>query len=73
MSALDNIRENESLQQFIERRIHEIFSEAAEIIGETDLDDMPQEQVAGIPYALFIAERSMISKWREISNYTKEG
>ena len=64
---MTGIKEGESLQEFIERRIHEMFAEAAEIIGETDLDDMPPDQVAGIPHALFVAELSMIAKWQEIS------
>ncbi len=51
------IKEDETIAQYVERRIHDIFLEIAEICSEDDL---------GVhPMAIFQGETLLINVWRQ--------
>lgn len=56
------IKEGETTAQYVERRIHGIFWEIAEMVNETP---MSEEESAGVPIKLFQGEALLINVWRQ--------
>lgn len=53
------------LSQYIESRIRAIFTDVAEMVANGDIT-VSEEESAGVPFMLFIAEHDLVEKWRRI-------
>lgn len=56
------IREGETIAEYVERRIHDIFWEIAEMVNNTP---MSEEESAGVPMKLFQGETLLINVWKQ--------
>lgn len=56
------IKEGETIAEYVERRIHGIFLEVAEMVNRTP---MSEEESAGVPMKLFQGETLLINVWKQ--------
>ena len=57
-------RDGETLAKFVERGIEALFQDVAEVFGSSSCNNMTEDEVAGVPMAIFAASLCMIDAWR---------
>ena len=55
-------QDGDTLERYVTRRIEAIFDDVAELAGKIE---MPEAQAAGLPMALFAADRYMVRCWQD--------
>jgi len=58
------LRDGETLAEYVERGIEALFQNVAEIFGVTETPGWSEDDVAGVPMAIFGAQLAMITAWR---------
>lgn len=56
----------QTIDTFVQKRIRQIFTEVAEMVGAGQVPELSEDEAAGVPLGLYSAERALLAAWEQV-------